>query len=60
MFDYALTKQHMLRVGYSQNYSTRSNLGIGGFDLAERAYANETAATSCGCRRPARSARTCS
>ena len=41
MFDYALTKQHMLRVGYSQNYSTRSNLGIGGFDLAERAYANE-------------------
>ena len=31
----------MLRVGYSQNYSTRSNLGIGGFDLAERAYSNE-------------------
>ena len=42
MFDYALTKQQMLRVGYSQNYSTRSNLGIGGFDLAERAYSNET------------------
>ena len=42
MFDYALTKQHMLRVGYSQNYSTRSNLGIGGFDLAERAYSNES------------------
>jgi len=41
MFDYALTKQQMLRVGYSQNYSTRSNLGIGGFDLAERAYSNE-------------------
>ena len=42
MFDYALTKEQMLRVGYSQNYSTRSNLGIGGFDLAERAYANES------------------
>ena len=42
MFDYALSKQHILRVGYSQNYSTRSNLGIGGFDLAERAYSSET------------------
>ncbi len=42
MFDYALTTQHMLRAGYSQNYSTRSNRGIGGFDLAERAYSNET------------------
>ncbi|HWI20060.1 MAG TPA: TonB-dependent receptor, partial [Vicinamibacterales bacterium] len=42
MFDYALTKEQMLRIGYSQNYSTRSNLGIGGFDLAERAYASET------------------
>ena len=40
-FDYALTKQQMLRVGYSQNASTRSNLGIGGFDLAERAYSND-------------------
>src|SRR5688500_13195132 len=42
MFDRALSKQHILRVGYSQNYSTRSNLGIGGFDLAERAYSSET------------------
>jgi hypothetical protein len=42
MLDYALTKQHLLRAGYSQNYSSRSNLGIGGFDLAERAYSNET------------------
>jgi hypothetical protein len=40
MFDYALTKAQILRVGYSQNYSTRSNLGVGGFDLAERAYSN--------------------
>src|SRR5688572_24851691 len=42
MLDYALSKQHMLRFGYSQNYSSRGNLGIGGFDLAERAYSNET------------------
>jgi len=42
MFDYNLNKSHVLRVGYSQNYSTRSNLGIGGFDLAERAYSSET------------------
>lgn len=40
MLDYALTTQHLLRFGYSQNQSSRSNLGIGGFDLAERAYAN--------------------
>jgi hypothetical protein len=40
-FDYALTKAHVLRLGYSQNYTSRSNLGIGGFDLAERAYSNE-------------------
>ncbi len=42
MLDYALTTQHMLRVGYSRNQSSRSNLGIGGFDLAERAYASES------------------
>ena len=42
MLDYALTTQHMLRVGYSQNQSSRSNLGIGGFDQAERAYASES------------------
>ena len=41
MFDYMLTREQILRIGYSQNYSTRSNLGIGGFDLAERAYSNE-------------------
>jgi hypothetical protein len=42
MLDHALSKQHILRLGYSQNYSTRRNLGIGGFDLAERAYASES------------------
>ena len=42
MLDYALTRQHMVRLGYSQNSSTSSNQGIGGFDLAERAYSTDT------------------
>jgi hypothetical protein len=42
MLDYAITRQHMLRAGYSQNHSSRSNQGIGGFDLAERAYSSES------------------
>ena len=42
MFDYALTKAQILRIGYSQNASSRSNLGIGGFDLQERAYSSES------------------
>ncbi len=42
LFDYALTKEQMLRIGYSHNASERRNLGIGGFDLAERAYASDT------------------
>ena len=42
LVDYALTKEQMLRVGYSRNASARRNLGIGGFDLAERAYASDS------------------
>jgi hypothetical protein len=42
MFDYSLTTSQILRIGYSQNASSRSNLGIGGFDLQERAYASES------------------
>jgi hypothetical protein len=42
MLDYAISRQHMLRAGYSQNYSSSSNQGVGGFDLAERAYSSET------------------
>lgn len=42
MVDYALTKDQTLRMQYSHNESARSNLGIGGFDLAERAYSNES------------------
>jgi hypothetical protein len=42
MLDYALTKEQMLRFGYSRGASSRSNQGIGGFDLAERAYSSES------------------
>ena len=42
MFDYNLPKSHVFRLGYSQNHSSRRNLGIGGFDLEERAYASQT------------------
>lgn len=42
MLDHQLTRQQLLRVGYSQNQSSRSNLGVGGFDLAERSYSSES------------------
>lgn len=42
MLDYALSTSHILRLGYSQNTSSRSNQGIGGFDLQERAYSSES------------------
>lgn len=42
MLDYALTREQMLRVGYSRGASSRSNQGVGGFDLAERAYSSES------------------
>lgn len=40
LVDYALTKDQALRVQYFHNDNTRRNLGVGGFDLAERAYSN--------------------
>jgi len=42
MVDYSLTKDQIARIQYSQNETSRSNLGIGGFDLAERAYSSES------------------
>jgi hypothetical protein len=41
VLDYAVTKDQTLRINYSQNDSKQSNLGIGGYDQAERAYRNE-------------------
>jgi hypothetical protein len=40
--DYALTLNQTLRIGYNQSRNTASNLGIGAYDLPERAYSNES------------------
>jgi hypothetical protein len=36
--DHALTRAHTLRGTYQQNENDQDNLGVGSFDLAERAY----------------------
>jgi len=40
-FDYAITKDQTLRVGYNAENSVQRNLGIGAFNLPEHAYTNE-------------------
>jgi hypothetical protein len=40
--DHALTKTHTLRATYQQNENGQGNLGVGSFDLAERAYSRST------------------
>lgn len=40
--EHALTKNQMLRVEFSRNSSDQSNLGVGEYNLADRAYDNET------------------
>jgi hypothetical protein len=40
LFDYALTKDQVLRVSFNTDRSSGENLGIGGYDLPERAYSN--------------------
>ena len=37
--DHALSKGHTLRVSFQENQNHQQNLGVGGFNLAERAYA---------------------
>ncbi|HMB80968.1 MAG TPA: TonB-dependent receptor [Vicinamibacterales bacterium] len=41
VLDYALTKDQTLRFNYFQNDYTQHNLGIGGYDSADRAYSSE-------------------
>jgi hypothetical protein len=41
LLDYALTRDQTLRFGYSQNNNRRSNLGIGAYDLPERAFRSD-------------------
>jgi hypothetical protein len=38
LFDYALTRDQTLRFGYSENHNSNRNLGIGAYDLPERAF----------------------
>ena len=40
-FDYAITRDQTLRVGYNHNNFKNGNLGIGAYDLPERAYSSE-------------------
>jgi hypothetical protein len=42
LFDYALTLDQTLRMSYDQSSGKRSNLGIGGYDLPDRAYSTNT------------------
>ena len=41
LLDYALTRDQTLRFGYSQNNNTNENLGIGAYDLPERAFTSD-------------------
>lgn len=40
-FDYAVTRDQTLRISYNPVVTKNRNLGIGAYDLPERAYANE-------------------
>jgi hypothetical protein len=41
LLDYALTRDQTLKFGYSQNNNKRSNIGIGAYDLPERAFTQD-------------------
>jgi hypothetical protein len=43
LLDYAVTKDQTLRLTYTEQENTGDNLGIGAYDLAERAYSNRVA-----------------
>jgi hypothetical protein len=40
-FDYAVTRDQTLRFAYNQNDTTNRNVGIGGYNLPDRAYTTE-------------------
>ena len=42
LVDYALTRDQTLRVSYDQGRDEQKNLGVGGSDLIERAYSNQS------------------
>ncbi len=37
-FNYAVTKDQTIRIGFGHNQASQDNLGVGGFNLADRAY----------------------
>jgi hypothetical protein len=41
LMDYALTKDQTIRIGFTRQHNTNRNLGIGTFDVTERAYSTE-------------------
>jgi hypothetical protein len=41
LFDYAITKDQTLRVGFNLNRNKTENQGVGAYDLVERAYGTE-------------------
>jgi len=43
LLDYALTKDQTLRLSYTEQDNTGDNLGVGAYDLAERAFSNRIA-----------------
>jgi hypothetical protein len=42
LLDYAITRDQTLRMSFNSNTSTSSNLGIGAYDLAGRAYSSHS------------------
>src|SRR5262249_26270702 len=40
-FDYAITRDQTLRIGYNRTRFENTNLGVGSYDLPERAYSTE-------------------
>ncbi len=45
-FDQAINKDHALRFNVQRGSSSRGNLGVGGYDLPERAYSNTASDTT--------------
>ena len=51
--EHAINKNQMLRVEYSRNSNDQGQLGVGGFDLYERAYDRAASAATSSASRPA-------
>ncbi len=46
VLDHALTRDQTLRFGFNSNRNTNNNLGVGNYDLPERAFTNEQVNTT--------------